>query len=65
MTAAAHRKALVKLLQQASYRLNLWDVFSDFLAMASISVSNVLDCRQREANVVAGRGASSAPGVGR
>lgn len=49
MTAAAHRKAMVKLLQEASRRRNLWDVFSDFLAMAAVSVANVLDHHRREA----------------
>lgn len=49
MNAAAHRKALVKLLRQASGQRHLWEVFGDFIAMAALSISNVLDHHQREA----------------
>lgn len=40
---------LAKLIRQASGRLNLWDVFSDFIEMAAISLSNAVDLRHREA----------------
>lgn len=38
-----HRKALIKLLQDGSYRHNLYDVFSDFVEMAAIALANACD----------------------
>lgn len=49
MTAAAHRKALVKLLQQCSSRRHLWEVFSDFVELAALSVANAVDLHQAPA----------------
>lgn len=46
---SAHRKALIKLLRDASRRRNLYDVFDDFVTMAAIAVANAVDLRQREA----------------
>ncbi|MEH6566210.1 MAG: N-6 DNA methylase [Halopseudomonas sp.] len=47
-TAEAHRKALVKLLQQASHRHHLWEVFGDFIEMAAIALANSTDLTQHE-----------------
>lgn len=44
----AHRKELIKLLRQASGRRSLYDVFSDFVTMAALSVSNTVDLAKRE-----------------
>lgn len=38
--ASEHRKNLVKLLQNAGRRLDRWQVFSDFLQMTALSISN-------------------------
>jgi hypothetical protein len=42
-SGAAHRKALIKLIQQTGYRHSTWDVFSDFCEMSAISISNAVD----------------------
>ena len=39
-TSTEHRKNLIKLLQKAGQRLDRWQVFSDFLQMAALSISN-------------------------
>lgn len=44
-----HQKALVKLLNQQSYRHSTYTVFSDFVEMAAITIANSLDLRQKEA----------------
>src|SRR5690606_21210256 len=42
----AHRKNLIKLLEQASRRRHLWDVFGDFVEMAALAVANSIDKAQ-------------------
>ena len=47
-----HQKELAKILREVAERYTLWQVFSDFLAMAALSISNSMDKRrfdQREA----------------
>ncbi|NUS39416.1 MAG: SAM-dependent DNA methyltransferase [Lysobacter sp.] len=46
MTAAAHRKAIVKLLQASAYRHQLWTVFGDFVELAALAIANAVDKRQ-------------------
>ena len=41
-------KSLVKLIEQAAYRHSVWQVFSDFLEMSAISISNSIDPVHRE-----------------
>ena len=41
-----HQKELAKILRQVAERHSLWQVFSDFLAMAALSISNSMDKRQ-------------------
>lgn len=48
MKSSEHRKALIKLLRDASRRRNLYDVFDDFVTMAAIAVANAVDLRQRD-----------------
>ena len=36
-------KSLVKLIEQAAYQHSVWQVFSDFLEMSAISISNSID----------------------
>lgn len=48
MKSSEHRKALIKLLREASGRHNLWDVFADFVTMSALAVANAVDLRQRE-----------------
>ena len=43
----AHRKNLIKLLEQASRRWHLWEVFGDFIEMAALAVANSIDLAQR------------------
>jgi hypothetical protein len=43
-----HQKALVKLLQSCGYRHDTYTVFSDFVEMAALAVSNSIDFMQRE-----------------
>lgn len=38
-----HRKELIKLIRQLSSKYSTWGVFTDFLAMAAISISNAVD----------------------
>jgi len=47
-TAKAHRAALVKLIQEASHRSDYRRVFSDFVEMSAISISNAVDARYRD-----------------
>lgn len=47
-TAEAHRKALIKLLNQASHRHHLWEVFGDFIEMSAIALANATDLTQRD-----------------
>lgn len=47
-----HRKNLIKLIERNAYRHDSWRVFSDFVEMAAISLSNAVDlvqCDKREA----------------
>jgi N-6 DNA Methylase len=53
MSRASIRRAqkasdLGKLMQAASQRHHLWDVFSDFCEMAACSIANAVDLRQRD-----------------
>jgi type I restriction-modification system DNA methylase subunit len=41
-----HKKNLIKLIEQASYRHSTWQVFSDFVELAALSISNSVDRRQ-------------------
>jgi hypothetical protein len=43
-----HRKALIKLIEQNTYRHDSWRVFGDFVEMAAISLSNSVDLSHRE-----------------
>lgn len=43
----SHRKALIKLIEQNSYRHDRWRVFGDFVELAAISLSNAVDLSQR------------------
>jgi type I restriction-modification system DNA methylase subunit len=43
-----HKKNLIKLIEQASYRHSTWQVFSDFVEMAALSISNSVDKTQWE-----------------
>lgn len=42
-TPAQHRKNIIKLMQENSYRHPLYDVFRDFTEMAALAVSNSVD----------------------
>ena len=44
-----HREKLIKLLLDAGSRYDLWRVFSDFLDMTAIAISNSVDWPQRKA----------------
>lgn len=44
----AHRKNLIKLLEQASRRRHLWEVFGDFIEMGALAMANSVDLAQRE-----------------
>jgi hypothetical protein len=48
-TAGNHPKELVKLIQQMSHRHHTLDVFSDFVELSALSISNAIDKRQFEA----------------
>ena len=43
-----HRKNLIKLIQTNSHRHDSWQVFSDFVEMSAISLSNAVDLAQRD-----------------
>lgn len=45
----SHRKALIKLIEANGYKHSHWQVFSDFVEMAAISISNAVDLARREA----------------
>jgi len=47
--ATLHRKNLLKLIQKFSSRHHHWQVFSDFVELAAISISNAVDATHREA----------------
>lgn len=47
LTPELHRKNLVKLLQAASRRHHLWEVFGDFVEMTAIAMANSVDLLQR------------------
>lgn len=44
-----HRRAIAKHIESLGHRHNRWDVFSDFVEMSAISISNGVDLAQREA----------------
>jgi hypothetical protein len=44
-----HRKNLIKLIQTSCHRHDAWQVFSDFVEMSAISISNSVDWAQRDA----------------
>lgn len=48
MNAAAHRKDLIKALRANAHRHDLWSVWSDFVGMCAIALSNTVDLRQRD-----------------
>src|SRR5471032_2979351 len=48
-TAGNHPKELVKLIQQMSHRHHTLDVFSDFVELSALSISNAIDKTQFEA----------------
>jgi type I restriction-modification system DNA methylase subunit len=43
-----HKDNLIKLIQQLSYRHQIWQVFSDFLELSALAISNSVDWPQRE-----------------
>jgi len=43
-----YKKNIVNLIGKASYRYSTWTVYSDFLALAAISLSNTVDLRNRD-----------------
>ena len=43
-----HRTNLIKLMQTNGYRHDSWQVFSDFVEMSAISISNAVDWAQRD-----------------
>lgn len=43
-----YRKNIIKLIEKMSYRFDTWRVFSDFLALTAISLSNTVDMRKRD-----------------
>lgn len=43
-----YKKNIVNLIGKASYRHNTWTVYSDFLALAAISLSNTVDLKNRD-----------------
>ncbi len=47
-TQNPHSKELVKLIERVSYRHASWQVFSDFIEMAAISLSNLVDWIHKE-----------------
>jgi hypothetical protein len=44
----AHRRNLIKLLEEASRRRHLWEVFGDFIEMGALAMANSVDLAQRE-----------------
>lgn len=49
MSAAVDpRRSIAKRIEQLAYRHNTWNVFSDFLELSAISISNAVDPVQRE-----------------
>lgn len=44
----AHRKNLIKLLEHASRRRHLWEVFGDFVEMGALAIANSVDLAPRE-----------------
>ncbi|MGR5432331.1 hypothetical protein ACPV56_20555, partial [Vibrio astriarenae] len=47
-TADEHQKALVDLIKAFGYRHRASDVFSDFVEMSALSLSNAVDLAQRD-----------------
>lgn len=45
MNAATHRKDLMKALRANAHRHDLWSVWSDFVGMCAIALSNTVDLR--------------------
>lgn len=48
MNAATHRKDLMKALRANAHRHDLWSVWSDFVGMSAIALSNTVDLRQHD-----------------
>lgn len=48
VSAEARRKNILKLLKQAAYNHNQYEVFSDWIACSAIAISNAVDWPQRE-----------------
>jgi len=48
-SAAEHRREITRRIEQLSYRHNRWTVFSDFVELAAISISNAVDLAERAA----------------
>ena len=42
----SHRRNLIKLIEKAAYRHSTWQVYSDFVEMSAISISNSVDLAQ-------------------
>lgn len=47
MIIPIHKKNMIKLFEKLAYRHNLWTVYSDFLEMSAISISNSVDLMNR------------------
>lgn len=43
ISSSGHRKNFIKLLEKVAYRFSQWNVFSDFLQLAALSLSNSAD----------------------
>lgn len=48
MTAAQHRKEIIKLINQNSYQHQTFDVFRDFVEMSALAISNSVDVFNRQ-----------------
>jgi len=48
VTNINHRRELIKLINNLSYKYGAWKVFEDFLAMSAMSISNAVDWNQKE-----------------
>ena len=48
LTADGHRKELITLLRENADRTDMWTVWSDFIEMSAIAISNACDIAQRD-----------------
>jgi hypothetical protein len=46
-TTTDHRKQMARLIEQLAHRHSAWNVFSDFVEVSAISISNAVDLAQR------------------